>query len=230
MRNDGYPGAVALAAALALALAAAPRAEAQKIVCWKDKSGKVVGCGDKVPPEFQDSATQEMDRAGVTRKTTESAEQAAKRKALEAEQAKLKAEEEKRRAEQKRQDMALLNTYTNEKEIDQRRDRDLQVVDLQISQLQVSLKNANDRYTEARTRHDAAAKSGKPVPDALRDELARATADKQKLDASIAGKEKEKEEIRARYAEQKKRYNELRGTAAPAPAPAAPAAAPAAKK
>ena len=57
----------ALAAAAALmafsgsALAQASKGSG-KIVCWKDKAGKVVGCGDRVPPEFQDSATKELDR------------------------------------------------------------------------------------------------------------------------------------------------------------------------
>ena len=85
-----------VAAALAIAVAgavsvypadAAAQEKKGRIVCWKDKSGKVVGCGDKVPPEFQDSATREMDTRGVTRGTTESAEDAAKRRAQEQEAA-----------------------------------------------------------------------------------------------------------------------------------------------
>jgi hypothetical protein len=129
------------------ALPAAP-AQAQtqskggKIVCWKDASGKVVGCGDSVPPEYQSSATMELDKGGVTRKTTESAAEAAKRQAREKEVAAQKAEEEKRRAEQKRQDNALLNSYTSAAEIDQRRDRDLQPIIQQITQMQATLKTA----------------------------------------------------------------------------------------
>ena len=37
-----------------LVIAMPQSAQAQskgKIVCWKDKSGKVMGCGDTVPPE-----------------------------------------------------------------------------------------------------------------------------------------------------------------------------------
>src|SRR5262245_47638111 len=109
--------AAAVALALALGFAAGPVLAQGKdgkgrIVCWKDKSGKVVGCGDKVPPEFQDAATREMDRTGVTRGTTESSEDAAKRRQKEQEVAKTKAEEEKRLAEQRRQDTALLNTFS----------------------------------------------------------------------------------------------------------------------
>jgi hypothetical protein len=217
------------AAALALALAAvfAGTALAQskgKIICWKDKTGKVVGCGDKVPPEFEDAATKELDRRGVTRKTTETAEEQAKRAAQEAAMAKQKEEEKKRLADQRRRDQALLNTYANEKEIDQRRDRELQEVDRLLGQFEGLRKNAAVRHTDAQARLAASEKARKPS-EAIKDEVARAEADMAKLDKSIAAKNKEKEEIRARYAETKQRYLELGGTrsqaAAAAPAPAA---------
>jgi hypothetical protein len=70
--------AMALAAFMAGTVLAQPKGSG-KIICWKDKSGKVIGCGDKVPPEYEDSATKELDRRGVTRKTTETAEEQAKR-------------------------------------------------------------------------------------------------------------------------------------------------------
>lgn len=224
-----FPAALAAAFALLLPEPAAAQAKGSgKIVCWKDKSGKIVGCGDQVPPEYQESGTRELDRRGITRATTESAEEAAKRKAKEQELAKQKAEEQKRLAEQRRQDAALLNTFTNEKEIDLKRDRDLQVVDTRLSQLRVSLKNATERYAEAQGKLAAAEKAKRPPSEALKEELARAEADKKKAEEGIAAAEKEKEDIRKRYAEMKQRYIELRGgsqTTAGDPAPAAPFAA-----
>ncbi|MGH9673231.1 MAG: hypothetical protein ACRD44_08620, partial [Bryobacteraceae bacterium] len=74
-------GALAIALATLFAGAALAQSKGAKIICWKDKSGKVVGCGDKVPPEFQDAATKELDRRGVTRKTTDTAEVEARRAA-----------------------------------------------------------------------------------------------------------------------------------------------------
>src|SRR3970040_1983533 len=144
------------AAALAMALAsffagtvpAQPKGSG-KIICWKDKSGKVIGCGDKVPPEYEDSATKELDRRGVTRKTTETAEEQAKRAAQNEALAKQKAEEKKRLDEQKRRDSALLNTYANEKEIDQRRDREGQEVERLLGQIQGLHKAAAVRRTDA---------------------------------------------------------------------------------
>jgi hypothetical protein len=213
--------AVAIAGAVSVySLQAGAQDKKSRIVCWKDKSGKIVGCGDKVPPEYQDSATREMDRSGVTRSTSESAEDAARRRAQDQANAKVKAEEAKRVAEQQRQDTALLNTFTSDKEIDQKRDRDLQQADIQMSQIKNSLKNTTDRYNEVKARSDAAAKDKKGASDALKEELAKATADKQRAEQMVASKEKEREEIIRRYAEQKKRYLELRGEAQPTSVPA----------
>ena len=219
-----------LTAALAMALAAitpgSVLAQSKgKIICWKDKSGKVVGCGDKVPPEFEDAATKELDRGGVTRKTMETAEEQARRAAQDEAMAKGKDEEKKRLAEQQRRDAALLNTYANEKEIDQRRDREVQVVEAQITQLRVLRTNAETRHNDIKSRIETVEKAKKKPPsDFLKDEAAHAAADMAKLEQSIASKNKEVVDIRARYAETKQRYMALRsGGAQAAAAPAAPA-------
>jgi hypothetical protein len=208
-----------MAAAVALLGLGAPMvqdASAQKIVCWKDKSGKTVGCGDKVPPEYQDNASRELDKRGVTRKTNESAEEQAKRLAKEKDNEKLKAEQDKKAAEQKRQDTALINTYSSEKEIDLRRDRELATIDSQITQMKVMQKNAQDRQKEVKGR------AGKAPTDVQKEELARSDAAVSKADQALVDKEKEKEDIRTRYAAMRARYTELKGgsgATAPAPAP-----------
>lgn len=199
---------------------AADVSAAQKIICWKDKTGKTIGCGDRVPPEYQDNATRELDKAGVTRKTTENAEERAKREAQEKELSAQKAEEKKQLAEQKRQDAALLNAFTNVKEIDLKRDRDLQVVDGQLTQLRVSHKNAADRRAEIKGRMDATVKSGKPATENQKEDLARAEDELARTEQGIAAKEKELEAIRKRYADMNARYTTLKGGGAPAQAPA----------
>lgn len=207
--------ALALAATIALPAMAQSKPSGSKFVCWKDKTGKVVGCGDTVPPEYRDNAGNELDRRGVKRGAVESAAEEARRRTQEQATAKEKAEEKRRLAEQQRLDAALLNTYASEKEIDQRRDRELQQVDLSIIQLQAPLKNATDRYNDATKRN-------------AKEDIARAAAEKEKIEQSIAAREKEKAQITERYAAQKKRYTELRGggqaaaavpTSAPAPKP-----------
>lgn len=198
--------------------------QGSKIVCWKDKSGKVVGCGDRVPPEFQQNESKTLDNRGITRQTNVSAEEAARLKQEAEKKAALKAEEDRRIAEQRRQDSALINTYTSEKEIDLRRDREVQVVELQITQLKAALQKATQGEAATQQRYDAVSKSGKPVPPTLNDELARATGERKRIETRIAEGEKDKAAIITRYTEQKARYIELRGgSGAPqtTPAPAA---------
>ena len=202
-----------LPAAALMAMLAGGALAAGKIVCWKDKAGKVVGCGDRVPPEYQDNATKELDKRGITRKVTETAEERAQRLAEEKKLAEEKAEEKRRLADQKRQDMALINTFSNAKEIDLKRDRDLQVLDTQLKQLHVAEKNAATRKADFTKRIQAAEKEKRPVSDYYKDEIGRAETDHARAVENIAAKEKEMTELRQRYAEMKQRYIQLRGGA-----------------
>jgi hypothetical protein len=193
------------------ALAQASKAGGGKIVCWKDNAGKVVGCGDRVPAEYQDSATKELDRTGVTRKTSETTAERLKREAEEKTMSAQKADEKKRLEEQRRQDAALINTFSNEKEIDLKRDRDLQVVETQMSQHRVVHKNAVARVAEMKKRIDAAQKENKAVSEYNKEELARAEAEQAKAEQAMAANEKERAELTKRYADMKQRYMTLRG-------------------
>lgn len=202
-------------------LAAPPAAQAQKIVCWKDAIGKVIGCGDRVPPEFQKNESKTLDNRGITRETTVSAGEAARLKDENDKKAALKLEEDRRIAEQRRQDTALVNTYTAASEIDVRRDRELQVVDLQIQQLKAAVKGAVDAHGAQKTRYANFEKKGK-VPDNVKDELKQAADAEERVKGRITEKEKDKERITTSYAQQKARFIELKGGPVPAPA-AAPA-------
>ena len=227
--KTGIAAATTLALTLALGYASTAAAQSKgggSIVCWKDASGRVVGCGDKVPPEFANSGTRELDNRGNVRKTGESADEAAKRRVQEKEQADVKAEEQKRVAEQKRQDSALVNTFSTEKEIDLKRDREIQALDNNITQQSGALKVSAERLADAQQRAAAFEKTNKdkkPAPQGLKDDLVRAEGDKARLDQDIAAKEKEKRDTMAKYAAYKKRYMEIKGITPAAAAPAATA-------
>lgn len=213
--------ATVVTAFIALAVAAVDARAAGKIVCWKDASGKVVGCGDRVPPEYYDSATKELDKRGITRKTTEAAEEAERRRAEEEELARKKAEEKRRVADQLRRDRALLATYTSEREIDDRRDRELEQVEAQIKQLDVALKNVVERRADTEVRIEAAKKNenlAEALP-ALQRDLESNWAEQRRLEQRIAAREKDMQDVRARFEAQKQRYRMLTGTA-PATTPA----------
>src|SRR5581483_8716703 len=183
MHNGRKRLAVLLGAAgLVMGIAVAGTAAAAQIVCWKDKSGKTIGCGDKVPPEYQNSATKELDSQGVTRKRTESVEEANARRQREQEAAKSKAEQDKKALDQQRQDTALLETFSNEKEIDLKRDRDIGVIDGQIEQLNAALKPVTQRYNEAKARLDQAEKGKGGASAGVKDDFQRVSAEKARLE------------------------------------------------
>jgi len=212
---------IVVTAFIAFAGAPVDARAAGRIVCWKDASGKVVGCGDRVPPEYYDSATKELDKRGITRRTTEAAEEAERRRAEEHELARKKAEEKRRIADELRRDRALLATYTSEREIDDRRDRELEQVDAQIKQLDVALKNVVERRADIEVRIEAAKKNenlANALP-ALQRDLESTWEEQRRLEQRIASREKDMQDIRFRFEAQKQRYRALTGTG-PATTPA----------
>ena len=210
---DRCLAAILMTAFFGFAGAAADARAAGRIVCWKDANGKVVGCGDRVPPEYYDSATKELDKRGITRKTTETAEEAERRRAEEEERARKEAEERRRMADQRRRDSALLATYSSEREIDDRRDRELEQVEAQMKQLDVALKNVVERRADLEVRLEAARRNenlAEAVPGLQRD-LDDLRAEQRRLEQRMAGREKDMTDVRARFEAQKQRFRALTG-------------------
>jgi len=206
MRNTGLPTLLFFA----LLVAAAAPALAGNIVCWKDKTGKTVGCGDTVPPEYQNNASQELDKHGITVKKTDAALTPEQQKAAQ-EELQHNQEAQRQQEAQRRQDKALLDTFTTPQEIDLKRDRDLQLVQSNLETLQSNMKNTDARLAQLQTRADGYAKSNKPMPQALQDEIDQTTADKTKSDQEIAEKKQEIADIRQKYSNLKQRFIELTG-------------------
>lgn len=219
--------AVAWAAGIAQAQTKGP-SSTSSIICWKDKAGKVVGCGDKVPPEYQDNATKELNQRGVTVKQSEAALTADQKKAQQAEIDRKQAEEQAKK-EQRRKDTALLETFGSDKEIDLKRGREVQLLESNIETLQSNLKNANDRQAGSLARIEQAKKTKQPVAQAVQDEFNRVEADKTKIQNQIAQKRKDITELTQKYAEMKKRFIEIKSSSAGAGAAPVTGAAPAKK-
>ncbi len=195
---------------LAACVAQAQSAGSGKIVCWKDRAGKVIGCGDKVPPEYQDSGTKELNRRGITVRQSDAALTPEQQKTQQAELERKQVEEQKKR-EQRRQDKALLDTFSNEKEIDLKRERDIQLIESNIETLQTNLKNADDRQADARARIGQYAKRKDTIPAPIQEEFDRGEGEKAKINSQIAQKRRDITELRLRYDDVKKRFAELKG-------------------
>ena len=186
----------------------APSGAAGNMLCWYDKSGRQLGCGNTVPPEFASYEIRELNRRGLTVKKTEAELTPEQVRARKEEDARRREAEEARAAARKR-DQTLLASFTSEKEIEARRDRDLAQLDVSISGLQGELNQLRANETEIRRRIDAAAKGGKPVPTALRDEYLKAAADTAAMEKRSAERRAEQVTIRSRYDEIRSRFVEL---------------------
>ncbi len=187
---------------LLLAVAALP-AQA-KLYKWVDENGKV-HYTDTLPPASASQGNAELSKGGSVVRKTESAEEKRKRLAAEAEAA----ERRKVAAEQARKDRALLATFTSEKEIDLARDRALEHHNLLIKSAQARLKQLEPSSKELGEKIAAASKTGKPVPDHLRQQHEAKLAEVEEARRTIKTNEEAMVKVRERYEAEKLRFREL---------------------
>ncbi len=215
------------------ALLAQGTAAQTRIFCCDDANGRKV-CGDFLPAACQGRAYEERDNRGFVSKKVEApltAEQQVRRDA----EAARKEADAKKAAEERRRTLALLSTYSSEKNIDSVRDRNLAEIDKSIAEAQKRLDEAMKKKRKLDS--DKEFYKGKPLPDSVKSQVRENDKEIQAQQNAVAEQTKQKEEVRSRFADEKKRYLELTGKkpaesspaapAAPAPAPA-PAADPAA--
>ncbi len=197
--------------ALSTCILASPVAAATLRKCVDEKGG--THYYDKNPPAAcKDREITEMTTKGVVKKTISAPPTEEEIRAREEEAARKK-EEEKRLAIQQRRDTALLQTYTTEQEIDLARDRNLQSTDASIKGIEPRLNSARVRLDQRRTQAAGLTKQGKPVPDWLSEELGASEKEVARLDAEMAAKRKERDEIQARFEADKQRFRELKSQA-----------------
>lgn len=195
-----------LTAFLLLALASFPAAA--KLYKWVDEKG-VTHYGDSIPPQYAKQGNEELNKKGLVIKKTDAPLTAEQLKAKEEEEAQKKAEE-KQKLEQKRRDKALLNTYTNEKEIDLVRDRNLQQGSLQLQSMELRIKQIQPRHAEAQKKAADFTGKGKPVPAYVQQELQETDWEMKSLQEMIKQKSQEMDAIRTKFEDDKKRFRELR--------------------
>lgn len=191
-----------------------------RIYCCDDATGRRV-CGDFLPPACQGRAYEERDTRGFVSKVVEAPltpEQQARR---DAERAK-KEEEAKKASEERRKVLALLSTYSSEKDITTARDRALAETEQNMKQSQQRLEEARKKKKKLDSEKEFY--KGKPLPDSVKADIRENEKEIKAQQAAVDGRAKDMEEIRTRFAEERKRYLELTGKKA---AEGAPAAAPA---
>jgi hypothetical protein len=189
--------------------------------CVDDK-GRVY-YGDSIPAEVLDKCrtSSELSSKGMEKKKTRYPTEE-ERKAYENAEAQQKLDDENA-LQQKRRDRALLDTYTNEKEINLSRDRNLQATQAQIDGSQMRAKSVQGRLAELRKQADGFTKNKKPLPAYLGEEIKAAENELRIANETVAKWNQEYAAIRARFEGDKKRFRELKGFPPEQPTAAAPA-------
>jgi hypothetical protein len=190
-----------------MVLALAPAAAQERMYKCVDAKGKVYYT-QVPPPECLGRDTQELNKSGTLIRRTPAAIPLtpAQEQALEAERKK-KIEDEERSKEERRKNLALLNTYSSEKDIEDARARALDEAQGAIEDTQRSIAGAQKRHQELETEKEFYAK--KPMPFKLKQEITNNEIEIRNQTSLLDAKKKEISTINAKYDEDKRRYVEL---------------------
>ena len=166
-------------------------------------------CGDPAPQQCVTRAKTVFSKGGVAKEIEAplTAEQIAARDA----EAARKKEEEKKAAEQARKDRALLDSYTNEKEIDAARDRSIADIEKNAEQAQNRLETAQAKQKKLEQEKEFYQK--KPMPALLKRQLEENERELATQQQVLAQKDTDIAAVRERYASDKQRYLQLTGKA-----------------
>lgn len=196
-----------LGISLVLCCAFCASAEA-KLYKWVDDNG-TTHYGETIPPEYANKdATKLSDKGRVEQRIEKLTPE--EQRARDAEDAK-KNSAKQAAIEAKRRDSALLNTFSNENEIDLSRDRSLQQVEARINSINTMLKSAQASLVEHQKEQDGLVKQGKKIPKSLLEDVAESEAQVAKLNKELAQNEQELAKVKARFEADKLRYRELKG-------------------
>jgi hypothetical protein len=173
---------------------------------WTDDKG-VVHYSDQMPPEAVNKGTVVFDKQGRPVKKIEAALTADQLKAKEVEDDRQKALT-RLRDDQTRKDMALLQSYTSENEIELARSRAVSAVASQIKSAETYASDLTRRQQELEKQKTALA--GKPMPAALENELTGLNDEIGRQGRLLAQKKDELATINARYDVDKRRWQEIK--------------------
>ena len=186
------------------AFAVAPATAQQRMYKCVDTKGKTYYT--QIPPaECLGRDTQEMNKAGMLKKT-ERPVPPADLQAREAERKK-KLEEDDKGKEERRKNAALLATYPSEKDIEDARARALKEAQAAIADTEKRVANAHKRSKELDTEKEFFVK--KPLPAKLKQEISSNEIDIKNQTALLDAKKKEISTINAKYDDDKRRFLEL---------------------
>jgi hypothetical protein len=179
-----------------------------KLYKWVDDNG-TTHYGETIPPEYANKDATQLNSKGIVEKRIE-------KLTPEEKQAK-KEDEAKKNADQqaalesKRRDIALLSTFSNEKEIDDARKRSTQQVEARIDSVKTMLESAQGALAGHLKEKEDLTRQNKKIDPTLTEDIVEDHVKVDKLQMDLAQNEKELASVKARFDADKSRYRELKG-------------------
>jgi hypothetical protein len=199
--------------ALPLAGGAQPRSDSTRMYRWVDKNG-VTQFGDSIPPEYADRDRDILNSQGIRVGREEGEITAEERAVLEARQA---AEEQKRlaAAEVARRDRMLLETYLSVSDIEDLRNRRLELLESQIKVTELYLTNLRKRLVglqeEASAFKPYTNKPDAPqIPEDLQLDISRTAASINVYEQTLARTRMDQQRLRESFDKDIARFQELK--------------------
>ena len=209
-------GAILLVvAAIALPSTGSAQPQQPKLYKWTDENG-VVHYSDKIPPEYADRDRDVLNDQGVPVGFEEGEITEAERAVPRSAHAAAAEAEQQARAEIARRDRMLLETYLSVADIEDLRDRRLELLESQIKVTELYLANLRKRLVSLQaeasnfkpytTREDAP-----QIPENLALDISRTTASISLYEQTLARTRSDQAALRASFDSDIARFRELKG-------------------
>ena len=201
-------GTVLLAVVLAAFSFPPDTAYAAKLYKWVDENGQV-HFSDKIPPQDIKREHAEVDKHGLEKKTV-SAAKTPEEIAEERRQQVIKAEQDRLAKERAEQDRILLETFSNEGEIIDARDRQLATMEA-VNQITTGSIDSLTIKLQDQTKNAADyERQGQPIPESILKEVDEIKLQIEKYRAAIKAKEIEQLKLKEKYDGYVARFRELK--------------------
>lgn len=181
-----------------------------KLYKWMDDKG-VTHYGEVIPPEYTNKSNVLLNDAGRMIKRNDDINNPERRASGE-DEAKKRIDNEAK-LELSRKDKALLNTFSNEKEIDLARDRNLHQVESFISSMQSLQTAARESLKNYQQEAEDVKRAGRKLPISLQADIMEGKSKVTKLQQDLVKAQEKAAAIKASYEADRMRFRELNGSA-----------------
>ena len=197
-----------LALSLVTALLAVTAAQGGKLYRWVDEEGNV-HYTDKIPPEQSERGHQELSDQGVRTQVVPRAK-TKEEIAREQELKQLRAEQQRLIEKQKAEDRVLLRSFRSEDDLILARDGKLAAIDAQVKVIQGNIRRYQSYLSNLQSRAATVERTGTSPPPRVLGKIEKTLQNVNRSYAAIERKEQVKTSIRERFAQDLKRFRELK--------------------